>query len=113
MRRISWRCTVLAFDGTSWSPVGSAGFSGQAANYQSIAFKPDTKAPYVAYQDGGSGPITVQAYDGSNWNYIGSSQFRAEPKSALTSTAATLTTAPLTPPVTTATQPPTSEPPTP
>ena len=49
-----WACTVLMFDGSSWTTVGSVGFSGAAgAKLQSLAFQPNSSLPYVAYEDGG------------------------------------------------------------
>jgi|GEM_PF-1164116 len=54
-----------------WQTVGSAGFTAGYSNYLSLAFAPDG-APYVAYQDGGSGgKESVMKYDGSNWAVVG------------------------------------------
>ena len=43
--------TVMTFDGSAWSTVGSAGFSVSMATWVSLALHPTTGAPFVAYGD--------------------------------------------------------------
>lgn len=71
------RTSVMKFDGTSWSFVGSEFFSaaGQTES-QSLAFSPADNKPYIAFQDGGWGYNTrVMRYDGTEWVNVGAPGF--------------------------------------
>ena len=58
--------TVMKFNGSIWSIVGTAGFTIGEANYTSISI--DTGGtPYVAYEDGYLGPASVMKFNGSSW----------------------------------------------
>jgi hypothetical protein len=71
------KATVMKFDGSSWSPVGTVGFSSGRANYTSLAVRSANEI-YVAYQDGAnSGKTTVQKWNGSIWSPVGSPGFTA------------------------------------
>ena len=59
----SGKATLMKFDGTDWTTVGTAGFSAGEAWNTSLAFSPSGK-PYVAYSDGGNFfKATVMKYD--------------------------------------------------
>jgi len=61
----------------SWNPVGTTGFSADAANWTSIAIDV-SGTPYVAYMDDGLGDkATVMKYNGSDWVIVGSAGFSA------------------------------------
>jgi hypothetical protein len=68
------KATVRRFiNGTGWTPVGSAGFSGP--NPVDISLAAANSGPlYVAYQDGGvaGSKASVMKFDGSSWTYAGS-----------------------------------------
>lgn len=70
------KATVLAYKGTSWAPVGSAGFSaGAVYESMSFAFSP-SGLPYIAYEDAAkTNRLTVMKYDGANWVYVGAAGF--------------------------------------
>jgi hypothetical protein len=60
-----------------WTAVGSAGFSGGTADYESLSFSPDG-TPYLAYADGGNSvKATVMKFNGSSWVVVGSAGFSA------------------------------------
>jgi hypothetical protein len=68
----------MKFDGTSWVPVGNAGFSAGYAGGPDLAFSPTDGSPYVAYADqGNSWKTTVMKFDGANWVNIGNPGFSA------------------------------------
>ncbi len=72
---VSYKATVMKFDGTSWVNVGNARFSDGEADNLSIAFSPSGQ-PYVAYaDDGNSEKATVMKFDGSNWVNVGNAGF--------------------------------------
>ena len=58
------RATVMKYDGTNWTTVGSAGFSNSEAYKTSIYIYDGT--PYISYSGG------VMKYDGTNWVDVGS-----------------------------------------
>ncbi len=69
--------TVMKYDGSSWSIVGSREFSTGGVDYVSIAFD-SSDTPYVAFQDDDqSNKTTVMKYDGSSWVVVGSAGFSA------------------------------------
>ena len=70
-----YKATVEKFDGSSWTTVGSAGFSAGAAPWTSIAVG-GTGIPYVAFKDNSAGgKATVMRYSGGSWAVLGSSAF--------------------------------------
>jgi len=70
-----YKATVERFDGSSWTTVGSAGFSAGAALWTSIALG-GTGIPYVAFKDNSAGgKATVMRYSGGSWAVLGSSAF--------------------------------------
>ncbi len=62
------KTTVQQYDGSSWSIVGTAGFSG-AGQSQSLAVGPDNML-YMAVEEFGVG-ATVYKYNGSSWATVG------------------------------------------
>ncbi len=65
--------TVQKFNGVSWAPLGSPGFSGivSGVSYTCIAID-SADTPYVAYADGNNGMrATVMRYNGSSWVLVG------------------------------------------
>ncbi|ABQ24975.1 MBG domain-containing protein [Geotalea uraniireducens] len=65
------KAVVKSYNGTSWSTVGSGGFSTGDASFISMAIDSNGK-PYVAYQDSGnSGKATVKSYNNGTWGEIG------------------------------------------
>lgn len=57
------KATVVKYTGTSWEPVGSAGFSADTARFVSLVMSHGV--PYVAYQDGGNyNRLTVMRFNG-------------------------------------------------
>ena len=68
--------SVMKFDGTEWSYVGSRGFSTGASAYNSLAFSPSGQ-PYVAYMNFGvnATKVTVMKYDSV---YIGVGELQAQ-----------------------------------
>ncbi len=74
---MSGKINVMKFDGTSWIPVGQAGFSAQWSNGLSLAFSSDG-TPYVAYTDSANNyKATVMKFDGSSWIPVGQAGFSA------------------------------------
>ena len=72
----SYKAVVKKFDGTSWTTVGSPGFSDGIAYGISISFNPETREPYVFYGDNSNnGKATVKKYDGNSWVNVGSPFF--------------------------------------
>jgi type IX secretion system substrate protein len=62
----------------SWTPVGSLGFSGAEADYESIAID-RTGVPYVAYEDIANGnKATVMKFNGSSWVSVGIEGFSGD-----------------------------------
>ena len=79
----TYQATVLKLDGTSWVPVGSAGFSAGSVASLALALAPDG-TPYVAYEDGDhAGQATVLRFDGTAWVTVGSAGFSAGPASLI------------------------------
>ena len=69
------KVTVITYNGTDCSPVGSPGFSDSASFGTSIAVD-KYGTPYIAYQDAfNTGHITAMKYDGTNWITVGNAQF--------------------------------------
>lgn len=69
--------SVLRFDGTSWSNVGSAGFAPGVSADLPLAFSA-AGTPFIAYQDTGNGnAATVMQWDTSAWNLVGQAGFSA------------------------------------
>ena len=71
------RTSVMKFDGSNWTFVGSEFFSaaGQTES-QSLAFSPADNKPYVAFQDGGWGYNTrVMRFNGTDWVNVGTPGF--------------------------------------
>lgn len=66
------KTTVHKYDGSSWTQVGSAGFS-SAGDWQSFAMGADN-LPYIAVSEYGIG-ASVYKYDGSSWSVVGSAGF--------------------------------------
>jgi hypothetical protein len=66
--------TVMAMNGSTWSPVGSADFTGGA--YLSSLYVYNN-TPYVTFQTGvnATGPTMVVTYNGSAWVTLGSPNF--------------------------------------
>ena len=65
------RATVMKFDGSSWVPVGSPGFSAGAAGYTTIAID-SSGTPYVGYADGAhNSKATAMKFNGSSWVPVG------------------------------------------
>ena len=74
----SYKATAIAFNGSAWSTVGSAGFSAGQEYFTSLAMHPTTGAPYVAYQDFGySYKATLMTYANNAWTTVGSPGFSA------------------------------------
>lgn len=69
------QATVMKYDGSDWSVVGSAYFSGGATRYLSLAVNA-TGTPYVAYVDGARGNrATVMKFNGTSWGEVGAAGF--------------------------------------
>lgn len=68
--------TVMKFNGTNWSVVGSAGFTSPDIELLSLALD-NTGVPYVFYSDAPDGHGTVMKYNGNNWVLVGFAQFTA------------------------------------
>ncbi len=74
---VNGKVTVMKYSGSSWSTVGTQGFSAGDANYVSIAVTA-SGIPYVVYQDGAnSNKATVRRYNGSTWETVGGAGFSA------------------------------------
>ena len=70
--------TVMTFDGTSWSIVGSRNFSPGKAGSMALHLHPITGAPYLFFQDeyafgvgGTQWTGTVMTFDGDAWSVVG------------------------------------------
>lgn len=78
------RATAMRFDGVSWTPLGTPGFTPAAALYPRIAIAQDGTI-YIAYADASLpdatnvGKATVRRFDpaSSTWNQVGSPGFSA------------------------------------
>ncbi len=72
------KASVMKYDGTSWSFVGSERFSAGDATYTSIALN-NSGTPYVAYVDNAtaSAGATVMKYNGTSWVNVGTPGFSA------------------------------------
>ncbi|MBO9597305.1 MAG: DUF1533 domain-containing protein [Cohnella sp.] len=68
------KATVKKYNGSSWVPVGSAGFSAGTVAYTSMFV--DNGIPYAAYQDAANGNrVTVMKWNGSSWGAVGNAGF--------------------------------------
>lgn len=67
----SYKASVLKFNGTSWVPVGSYGFTQSTVSEISIAI--DTNlTPYVVFKDDAvQNKTSVMKFDGNGWVYVG------------------------------------------
>ena len=66
------KATVIKYNvsGSSWSTIGTEGFSAGSASYTSLAFN-GSGTPYVVYCDGNAGSkATVVYYNGSAWTSL-------------------------------------------
>ena len=72
----SYKATVITFNGSDWSTVGTAGFSAGGADWISLALHPTTGAPYVAFHAELQN-ITVMAFHNGAWSTVGSAGFSA------------------------------------
>ncbi len=71
-----YKVSVLKYNGSAWTVVGTNQFSAGQANYISMTMNGST--PYVAYEDVGSGTkMSVMKFDGSSWVNVGSPGFSA------------------------------------
>lgn len=65
------KISVMRYDGTKWSPVGTAGFSDGDATFISLAIS-STGTPYVAYADGANfNKPTVKRFNAGAWESVG------------------------------------------
>ncbi len=70
----SGKLTVKKFDGSNWSTVGAAGFSGGTTGLPSLAI--DGVTPYVSFSDASNnGKGTVMKFDGNSWVTVGAAGF--------------------------------------
>lgn len=66
--------TVMSFNGTEWTTVGTPNFTEGELGDESI--QSDGTHPYVVYSDSNmSNKITVKKFDGSNWVTVGTEGF--------------------------------------
>lgn len=66
------RVTVKKFDGTTWTTVGTVGFSSGAVSAPQLAFNPLDAMPYVVYSDQASSTAaTVKKFNGTAWTTVG------------------------------------------
>lgn len=65
--------TVKKFNGTSWSTVGTGGFTSGIA--YGLAVDPLTNNPLVVTRDPGSGKASVYKFNGTNWAALGATDF--------------------------------------
>lgn len=71
----SQQATVMKYDGSDWSVVGSSYFSAGSARFLSLAVNA-TGTPYVVYVDGAQGNrATVMKFNGSSWGEVGTAGF--------------------------------------
>lgn len=71
------KASLMKFDGTNWTYIGSAAFSDSASyvNETVVAFN-SANQPYVGfYEAGGSGKGTLMKFNGTNWTPVGSKEF--------------------------------------
>ena len=69
--------SVMTFNGSAWSLVGSKGFSTVGAFYTRVALHQNSSAPYVAFKDDNSKMARVMTFNGSTWSLVGSAGFSA------------------------------------
>lgn len=72
------KTTVMMLNSSNnWVPAGNIAFSAESAINQSLAFKPNTSTPYVAYRyaDYPNNKVTVMMLDGATWSNVGSPAF--------------------------------------
>lgn len=75
---IDGKATTMVYNGTSWTNLGSPGFSAGTFLYSSLAVHSSGSVytPYVAYKDGGNGDkATVKSFNGSSWITVGTEGF--------------------------------------
>ncbi|MGV3460986.1 MAG: T9SS type A sorting domain-containing protein [Flavobacterium sp.] len=71
------RGTVLKYNGSSWTAVGSAEFTPSSATYNRMAVD-SSGTPHIAFLDGANGGrATVMKYNGSSWVAVGTPGFSA------------------------------------
>jgi len=69
--------SVMKYDGSAWTFVGSEGFSLSRTEYTSLTLD-DKGVPYLAYSDfANDKKITVKKFDGTNWVTLGTQGFSA------------------------------------
>ena len=68
------KATVMEYTGSSWSVVGSAGFSTEVQNL-SLSVDPSTGTPYLAYEDDNSALGYVYEDVSSTWTELGGTAF--------------------------------------
>lgn len=69
------KLTVLKYDGSSWTTVGTERFSNDATSSVDLALGSDG-TPYVAFADDDNNEgVTVMKYDGTAWVTVGSEGF--------------------------------------
>ncbi len=69
------KATVMAFNGSNWTTVGSSGFTNGAVSDTSLVFS-SNGTPYLGYSDASNGgKVSVMTYNGSNWVNVGSQGF--------------------------------------
>jgi hypothetical protein len=72
------QASVMMYNGSNWSYVGDAGFSGSTDNLSIFVYDDGGEpVPYVALQDGGigHGKSTVMMYNGLSWVNVGNDKF--------------------------------------
>jgi len=71
------KATVMKYNGSSWVPVGSQGFTSGSVTYTSLAID-GSGTLYLAFSDGSnSNKVTVMKYNGSSWVNVGSAGLSA------------------------------------
>ena len=73
---VTYKLTVMKFNGSYWEDVGTTGFSPNYAKYISLAFDA-AGTPYVAYKDDNIYNATVIKYNGSSWETVGTAGLSA------------------------------------
>ncbi|MCB0699283.1 MAG: T9SS type A sorting domain-containing protein, partial [Chitinophagaceae bacterium] len=72
----SSKLTVKKHNGSSWSTVGSSGFTPSSVNTPKIVINQDNNTPYVVYGDNAnSQKASVMKYSSSSWSNVGSAGF--------------------------------------
>ena len=67
--------TVLAWDGSTWTTVGTRGFNGAQVEYITLAFD-NSSTPYVAFLDTGAYlKAKVMTYAQGSWTVVGAAGF--------------------------------------